>query len=140
MRNRFLSDIRRRRETTSVDDVSEANLSLAPSQEDNLAVGELRRHLARLQPDHRLALMMITVQGMSYEEVSAELGVAIGTLKCRVFRARKQLKNWLLGDEAAPRAAALPEKSLGKQGEVRAGTRRERRVDRSDMRTDLRIS
>lgn len=131
MRNRFLSDIRRRRETTSVDDIPEASLSFAPAQEDNLALGELRRHLARLPADHRLVLMMISVQGMSYEEASAELGVAVGTLKCRVFRARKLLKAWLLGEDELPRSAASHEK----QREERAGTRWEPRVDRTNRCT-----
>ena len=117
MRNRFLSDIRRRRDTSSIDDVAEASLSMAAAQEDSLALGELRRHLARLPADHRLVLMMVTVQGMSYEEVSEQLGVAVGTLKCRVFRARKMLKTWLLGEEkpvqtrvADRQALEIPEK------------------------------
>jgi len=53
----FLSDIRRRRETSSVDDVPEANLAMSASQEDSLALGELRRHLARLPADQRAAIL-----------------------------------------------------------------------------------
>lgn len=107
MRNRFLSDIRRRRDTTGVDDLPEAKLATAPAQEDNIAVGELRRCLGRLPPSYRVALVMIVVQGMSYEEASESLGVAVGTLKSRVHRARAQLAEWLTGEEpqARPRPA-----------------------------------
>jgi RNA polymerase sigma-70 factor (ECF subfamily) len=101
LRNRFLSDMRRRRETVEVDEAPPEAFARAASQEDSIALQELRHNLARLPADQRLALMMVTVQGMSYEEVSAELGVAVGTLKCRVFRARKQLQTWLLGEDAA---------------------------------------
>ena len=72
-----------------------------------MAMQELNRSLARLRPDHRLVLMMITVQGLTYEEASVTLGVAVGTLKCRVFRARLQLKGWMLGEPAAPQPDAF---------------------------------
>jgi RNA polymerase sigma-70 factor (ECF subfamily) len=109
LRNRFLSDMRRRRETVEVEDAPQEAFARPAGQEDSVAVTELRKHLARLPADQRMALMMISVQGMSYEEVSATLGVAVGTLKCRVFRARRQLQAWLLGDEepAAEKPAAL---------------------------------
>lgn len=130
MRNRFLSDIRRRRDTSSIDDVAESSLSMAASQEDSLALGELRRHLVRLPADHRLVLMMVTVQGMSYVEVSEQLGVAVGTLKCRVFRARKMLRGWLLGDEKAPVA-------LGNAANQHAALPVKRRAAGVDDRTGL---
>ncbi len=106
LRNRFLSDTRRRRETVAVDDAPQELFARAASQDDNIALGELRRAMARLPAGHRLALVMITVQGMSYEEASAELGVPVGTVKCRVFRARKQLHAWLMGDEEGKRPAS----------------------------------
>ena len=104
LRNRFFSDIRARRETVALDEAPESGLARSGGQEDNLAMQELRRHLGRLPADHRLALMMVTVQGLSYGEVSASLGVPVGTLKCRVFRARKQLRTWLLGEKTAQAA------------------------------------
>ena len=106
VRNRFLSDMRRKRETVAVEDAPAEIFARSGGQEDSLVMQELRRNLARLPADQRLALMMVTVQGMSYEEVSEELGVAVGTLKCRVFRARKQLEAWLMGEEAPARAKA----------------------------------
>lgn len=106
LRNRFLSDMRRRRETVEVEDAPQDAFARAASQEDSVAVTELRKHLARLPADQRMALLMVSVQGMSYEEVSEALGVAVGTLKCRVFRARKQLQLWLLGEPEEERGSA----------------------------------
>ncbi|MDB5415004.1 MAG: polymerase subunit sigma-70 [Rubritepida sp.] len=99
LRNRFFSNIRSRRETVDIDDAPPSALGRSGGQEEGLAVQELRRNLACLPADQRLVLMMITVQGMSYEEASNELGVAVGTLKCRVFRARQRLRSWMLGEE-----------------------------------------
>jgi len=106
LRNRFLSDIRRRRESVSVEDAPAEFFARPASQDGHMALLELRRAMARLRPDHRLALVMITVQGMSYEEASAALGVPVGTVKCRVFRARKLLHGWLLDDAPPNRAPA----------------------------------
>lgn len=110
MRNRFLSDMRRRRPTVDMDDAPQEAFVSAPSQEDNVALRELRVHMARLPEDQRTALVMVTVQGMSYDQVAEITGVAVGTAKCRVFRARRQLQAWLLGD-ARP-AAAIAERNV----------------------------
>jgi RNA polymerase sigma-70 factor (ECF subfamily) len=100
MQNRFISDRRRRRETVDVEDAPASLLARSGGQEESLALRELRRNLARLPADQRLALMMIAVQGASYEELSERLGVAVGTLKCRVFRARRQLHSWMMGEDS----------------------------------------
>jgi len=109
LRNQFLSDRRRARETVELDDAPAASLAVSASQEGHLAVQELRRHLARLPPDQRTALVMVSVEGLSYEEVAKAMGCPVGTAKCRVFRARRQLEAWLLGAETAgarPKTAA----------------------------------
>ncbi len=74
-------------------------MSRSGGQEESLTFKELRANLARLSPESRHVLLMISVQGLSYEEISEQLGVAVGTLKCRVFRARKQLREWMLDDD-----------------------------------------
>jgi RNA polymerase sigma-70 factor (ECF subfamily) len=99
LRNRFLSDIRRKRDTCDMDNAPAEALARPAAQEDSLALRELRMRLADLPEDHRTALMLVTVQGMSYEEAAQVMGCAVGTAKCRVFRARRQLEAWLVGDE-----------------------------------------
>jgi len=98
LRNRFFSNIRRRRETVDINDAPVLALSRSGGQEEGFAIHELHRCLAHLPSDQRVILLMITVQGLSYEDASAELGVAIGTLKCRVFRARRQLRQMMMGE------------------------------------------
>ncbi|WP_245211697.1 sigma-70 family RNA polymerase sigma factor [Neoroseomonas oryzicola] len=110
LRNRFISDRRRLRETVDIDDTPAEAFARPGGQEDSLALRELRVELARLPADQRTALIMVTVQGMSYEEVAAAMGCAVGTAKCRVFRARRTLEARLMGEEpaAAPRPARRP--------------------------------
>jgi RNA polymerase sigma-70 factor (ECF subfamily) len=55
----------------------------------------------RLPVDQREALFMVVLQGMSYEEVAGTTGCAVGTAKSRVFRARRQLQCWLMGEGRA---------------------------------------
>jgi RNA polymerase sigma-70 factor (ECF subfamily) len=102
LRNRFISNIRARRENVALDDVPSGMMARSGGQEESLAMRELRHHLGRLPADQRLVLMLISVQGLSYDEVSEQLDVPVGTLKSRVFRARRQLQEWLLGEETSP--------------------------------------
>ena len=99
LRNRFISDLRRRRETSDIDNLSEDRLSTNGGHEDIIALKELSSAMNRLPVDQREALMLVVVQGMSYEELAEATGVAIGTAKSRVFRARRTLHAWLVGDE-----------------------------------------
>lgn len=105
LRNRFISDRRRLRETMDMDDAPAGAFARPAAQEDSLALRELRLEMARLPADQRAALVMVTVQGMSYEEVAAAMNCAVGTAKCRVFRARRTLEQRLMGEEASPRSA-----------------------------------
>lgn len=55
----------------------------------------LRAALARLPEEQRIALVMTAVEGHSYEEAAAMLGVAVGTVKSRINRARSRLQEIL---------------------------------------------
>jgi RNA polymerase sigma-70 factor (ECF subfamily) len=52
---------------------------------------DLYEALARLPPGQREALLLVVEQGKTYEDAAALCGVAVGTLKSRVNRARTQL-------------------------------------------------
>lgn len=113
LRNRFISNLRKRRDTTDIEDVPSSVFASEAPHEDRLAVKELAKAMARLPSDQREALVMVVLNGMSYEALAEATGCAVGTAKSRVFRARRQLEAWLLGDvppaavaEARPAAAA----------------------------------
>jgi RNA polymerase sigma-70 factor, ECF subfamily len=109
LRNRFISLLRQRRGHADIDAVPQAALDGAgPAHEQRIVLKELARLVARLSPPLREALVLVAVQGMTYEQVAAVQGCAVGTAKSRVFRARQQLQAWLLGEALPPARATLP--------------------------------
>jgi RNA polymerase sigma-70 factor (ECF subfamily) len=56
---------------------------------------DFRTALATLPADQREALILIGASGFSYEEAAVISGVAIGTVKSRVSRARARLHEML---------------------------------------------
>jgi RNA polymerase sigma-70 factor (ECF subfamily) len=72
---------------------------------DDLYLQDFRRAFARLSEPHRQVLLLTGVEGMNYEEAAGVLGVEVGTVKSRVFRAREQLRR---EQEALSRPAPRP--------------------------------
>jgi RNA polymerase sigma-70 factor (ECF subfamily) len=52
----------------------------------------VERALATLPEDLRLAVTLRDLQGLDYKEIAAALGVPIGTVESRIFRARQRLR------------------------------------------------
>jgi len=53
--------------------------------------------LQKVDPVFRVAFALVDLDGLSYEEAAVRLGVPVGTVKSRVFRARGELRELLLG-------------------------------------------
>ncbi|MBM3957602.1 MAG: sigma-70 family RNA polymerase sigma factor [Gemmatimonadetes bacterium] len=51
--------------------------------------------LASLPADQRMAVVMVDVEGMSYEETARAMEVSIGTVKSRLNRARGRMRDFL---------------------------------------------
>jgi RNA polymerase sigma-70 factor (ECF subfamily) len=64
---------------------------------------ELDAALAAVSADHREAFLLVEVFGLSYQETADVLGVAVGTVKSRMFRARQALCQAIAGGEEATR-------------------------------------
>lgn len=54
------------------------------------------RALAGLSDAHRVIVVMVDVDGLGYAEAAAELSLPIGTVRSRLFRARRQLQQELI--------------------------------------------
>ncbi len=92
MRNEFYSQMRKRgREVQDSDGVFSAQLATHPQQDGHMDMRDFRTALEGLPEDQREALVLIGANGFSYEEAAEITGVAIGTIKSRVSRARAKL-------------------------------------------------
>jgi len=93
LRNQFYSDKRRSWRSLPLDqEVAERTLVAHTSADDALELDDVRQALAMLPDAQREALIMVGAGGFSYEETAEVMGVAVGTVKSRVSRARADLQ------------------------------------------------
>ena len=55
----------------------------------------LDRLMLRLPPQTRAVFVLHCLEGLRHEDVAQELGIAVGTSKAQVHRARSMLEEWL---------------------------------------------
>jgi RNA polymerase sigma-70 factor (ECF subfamily) len=107
LRHRFYNVAAKRRETVCVDDVHEAKLTTPAMQEQFAERRDIRVALAALEPELREAIALSVGSRMDYATIAGVLGVPVGTVKSRVFRARRRLAALLDGGaRPAPGSAA----------------------------------
>ena len=87
-------------------DVADESQSPELLLERSLTRDAVRRGLAQLAPDYRQILLLREIQGLSYEEISQALSLDLGTVKSRIFRARKKLCAFLIADGNIPDPAS----------------------------------
>jgi RNA polymerase sigma-70 factor (ECF subfamily) len=93
LRNFYFSQVRRRRFVGEWDDLAADRLLAAPSSQDKIVeLRDLVRALQQLPAAQREALILVGAGGFAYEDAAAIAGVAVGTIKSRVARARMALE------------------------------------------------
>lgn len=92
LRNHFYSEARRARFVGEYDEgVAERTLVTAAAQEGSAEIVDVMRVLQTLPQTHREALILAAIGDLSYEEIADVCGIALGTVKSRVCRARAML-------------------------------------------------
>ncbi len=79
---------------------------LAP-QEARLTADDVSRGLEALPDDQRAAVLLVALEGVSYDEAAAMLDVPIGTLRSRLFRGRETLRQTMNDAERMPSRVRL---------------------------------
>ena len=101
MKNTFINNYRKaRRANTIIDDSqdlyfinsNQQTISISPDSEFNH--GEIMKSIRSLDRDQRVPFEM-HVEGYKYKEIAEELNLPIGTVKSRIFLARKKLSDKL---------------------------------------------
>ena len=57
-------------------------------------------------PEYRAAVILCDIEGLSYEEIGATLGVKLGTVRSRIHRGRQALRDYLAAQGSAEQLAA----------------------------------
>src|SRR5690606_14579259 len=66
--------------------------SSAPDQEQAVRLADIRRTFVALPDEQRAALHLVAIEGLSYQEAAAALGIPVGTLMSRLGRGRAALR------------------------------------------------
>lgn len=107
LRHLYVDQLRARRElAVDDDDAPWHGLEVPSGQVDSLALRDVQRMLYRLPFEQREVLLLVCVEELSYREVSAVLGVPVGTVMSRLSRAREHMRS-LLADGAQRHPTAL---------------------------------
>src|SRR5437763_1092946 len=115
--NLFL-DLVRRRQRIRFDSLPEDTERLpgtTPSPEqvysDTHLDPQIQAALAALSPEFRAAVVLCDIEGLTYEEIAATLGIKLGTVRSRIHRGRVQLRQalaHLAPRPVIPRTVGLP--------------------------------
>ena len=101
MKNIFINNYRKQRKANTVFDSSENNFLLDSGDtvvrnggEENVLSKELANILGKLDDSIKVPFLM-HFEGFKYQEIADELNLPLGTVKSRIFFARKELKELL---------------------------------------------
>jgi len=115
LHNAFVDGIRKRRaEARRLAHVAEiAPREVPPSQDHAVRLAQVRAAFLELPDSQRAVLHLIVIEGLSYQEAAATLGIPLGTLMSRLGRARAALRS---GEEPS---AAAPEQPFPRSTRLR---------------------
>ncbi|MDJ1136689.1 RNA polymerase sigma factor SigE [Streptomyces iconiensis] len=109
--NLFLDTVRRKqriRFDALADDAAERLPSREPTPQqhfnDTHFDADVQQALDTLAPEFRAAVVLCDIEGLSYEEIAATLGVKLGTVRSRIHRGRSHLRKALQHRSPAARA------------------------------------
>ena len=95
VRNTAMNFLRKRKPDTAMDLQQLEPADRSPNPEQGLLEGarheQVRRAIARLEPEFREPLVLRELEGLSYKEIAAVLDIPAGTVMSRLSRARQHL-------------------------------------------------
>ena len=109
MHNQNVNNVRRDIRESGVVDMEQVSAPLTATTDPAASrkMFELERALAQLPLEQRQAILLVGLEGLSYEDAAGILSVPVGTVRSRLSRGRDGLRK-LLDMEERPSASALP--------------------------------
>jgi RNA polymerase sigma-70 factor (ECF subfamily) len=111
MHNQYVNMVRRAMREEANVDIEQISASLVATTDPTASrqLCELERALARLAPEQREVILLVGLEGMSYEAAARILNVPIGTVRSRLSRGREVLRRLLDPTDGADRASRMAE-------------------------------
>src|SRR5215813_14427809 len=100
MHNQYVNMVRRAIREEATVDIEQLSSSLAATTDPTASrqLRELERALGRLPGEQREVILLVGLEGLSYDQAAAILNVPLGTIRSRLSRGREALRK-LLGVE-----------------------------------------
>jgi RNA polymerase sigma-70 factor (ECF subfamily) len=110
LHNQYVNQVRRAVREGMVVSLNgeEPSLKRAANQDKGLELRDLDRALARLPEEQRTIILLVGLEGMSYEAVAEIVGVPVGTVRSRLSRGREALRHLMGMREDHGAKAAMP--------------------------------
>ena len=106
LHNIYVNDVQKAAARPNVIELQEylPGISVPPEQGDGLALREVAQAVQRLPDEQKQILLLIGLEGFSYEEAAQIAGIPVGTVISRLSRGRRKLRDMLAnGDETNAR-------------------------------------
>lgn len=105
LRNCHLDTLRKRAKGPDVDALTEANAVTDPPEDwalasdplDRITEAEVQGTLLTLPEEYRLAVLLCDVEEMTYDEIARVMDCPVGTVRSRIARGRRLLRQALAG-------------------------------------------
>ena len=95
VRNTAMNVLRNRKPNVAFDSTQIEPVDRSPDPEQGMLEqsrrDQVRRAIARLEPEFRETLVLREIEGLSYREIAAVLDIPAGTVMSRLSRARQRL-------------------------------------------------
>ena len=102
MKNIFINNYRKRVKAATVFDstdnlyyINSGSVVIGNDAESNILIAELEKMIASLDDSIRIPFMM-HFEGYKYQEIADKFDLPLGTVKSRIFFARKELKEMIV--------------------------------------------
>ena len=107
MHNQYVNNIRRDMCENATIDIDQVASTLVATSDPTASrqLSELDRALGHLSKGQREVVLLVSLEGMSYDEAAKILRVPIGTVRSRLGRAREALRVLMGIDQEVPKSA-----------------------------------
>src|SRR5439155_19870863 len=119
MHNQYANNVRRPNREAGTIDIDDVSSSLVANTDPTASrqLYELERALGQLAAEQREVILLVGLEGFSYEDAAKILAVPVGTVRSRLSRGRESLRRQFgIDEEIDPTPASQNRPKDGRMG------------------------